>query len=59
MHRVIDIPKGATVNADVHAFGSDRFGIALIWVLMQDATAERSVCIPDKKTFQPEMTSPR
>lgn len=55
---LVQAPPGATVAVEVNPFGSDRFGVALVTLRLQDGSAERMVCVMEKQGRKAEMTAP-
>lgn len=56
--KLVDAPEGAATEIEVNPFGSEGFGAALVTVTLDDATADRMICIYDKQTKAAEMTAP-
>lgn len=53
---LLDTP--GTPSVRVNPFGSDRFGLALITVTLEDGTADLYGCIYDKQAKTAELTAP-
>lgn len=55
---LVATPEGATVTVEVNPFGSERFGVALVTVRLQDGSADRMACVMEKQGRRAELTAP-
>ena len=55
---LVEAPEGASTEIEVNPFGSEKYGVALVTVTLEDGTADRMVCIYDKQAETAELTAP-